>query len=102
VAGDGHGAAIALTLALASAAIGVAVAIDWRHSVFLVLAAAVNLTYWVLGRGFGGVLTGSATEPNAGPLFILLALAIHRLPQTPLARPPALRESFARQRPSHR
>jgi hypothetical protein len=77
----GHGTAIAPTLALASTAIGVAVVIDWRRNAFLVLAAALNLSYWVLGQGFGVVLTGSATDPNAGPLFILLALAIHRLPQ---------------------
>ena len=27
-------------------------------------------------QGFGGLATGSATDPNAGPLFILLACAL--------------------------
>jgi hypothetical protein len=56
-AAAGHGTAIALTLALASTANGVAAAIDRRRSAFLALGAALNLAYWVLGQGFGGVLT---------------------------------------------
>ncbi len=29
--------------------------------------------------GLGGILTGSGTDPNAGPLFILFALALYPL-----------------------
>jgi hypothetical protein len=36
----------------------------------------LNLLYWVLGQGFGGIFAGGATDPNAGPLFILLAVAM--------------------------
>jgi hypothetical protein len=78
-AADGGGLVIALVLASLSAVIGVAVAINWRARTFLAVAIVLNLAYWVLGQGLGGILTGSATDPNAGPLFILFALAIYPL-----------------------
>jgi hypothetical protein len=36
----------------------------------------LSIDYWVLGQSFGGITTGIATDPNAGPLFVLLALAL--------------------------
>jgi hypothetical protein len=75
----GSGLAIALVAALASAAIGVAVAANWRAKSFLALAIVLNLVYWVLGQGFGGIFAGGATDPNSGPLFILLAFALYPL-----------------------
>jgi hypothetical protein len=77
VAGDGL--LIALVLAGASAAIGVAVAISWHPRAFLALAVILNLAYWVIGQGLGGILTGSGTDPNAGPLFILFAIGLYSL-----------------------
>jgi hypothetical protein len=72
-----HGGAIAIVLALTSAAIGVAVAKDWRPRLFLALAIVLNLGYWVIGQGFGGIFyTNSATDLNAGPLFVLFALLL--------------------------
>ena len=41
----------------------------------LVLAVALALCIWVAGEDFGGILTGHATDPNSGPLLILLAAA---------------------------
>jgi hypothetical protein len=84
-AAAGHGLTIAMVLAGLSAAIGVAVAIDWQPRYFLALAVILNLAYWLFGQGLGGILTGSGTDPNAGPLFILLALALYRL--LPAAEP---------------
>jgi hypothetical protein len=56
---------IALVLALLSAAIGVAVAKNWRPMPFLVLAIVLNVSYWVIGQGFGGIFyTNSATDPT--------------------------------------
>ena len=73
----GHGAAIAIVLALVSAGIGVAVAINWRTRLVLALAIGLNIAYWVIGQGFGGVFyTNSATDLNSGPLVVLLALAL--------------------------
>jgi hypothetical protein len=41
----------------------------------LVLAIVVAAVIWVIGEAFGGILAGGATDPNSGPLLILLALA---------------------------
>lgn len=41
----------------------------------LVLAVAAALVIWVLGENFGAILTGHGTDPNTGPLLILLAAA---------------------------
>jgi len=76
-AAAGNGLVIALVLAAASAAIGIAVAADWRPRVFLALAIALNVVYWVLAQAFGGIFAGGATDPNAGLLFILLAYAMY-------------------------
>jgi hypothetical protein len=40
-------------------------------AVAVVLAAAI----WVAGQALGGILTGSETDPDSGPLLILLVLA---------------------------
>ena len=90
-AAQGHGLEIALVLALVSAAIGVAVAKNWRARPFLALAIVLSLGYWVIGQGFGGILyTGSATDPNAGPVFVLLALVLYSLTPGRAPRPAAL------------
>jgi hypothetical protein len=82
-----NGLLIALVLAGVSLAIGVAVAADWEPRTFLWLAIYLNALYWLLGQGLGGIPTWGATDPNAGPLFILLACAMFSvLPSTRGAR----------------
>jgi hypothetical protein len=76
---NGRGMVIALVLALLSAAIGLAVALDWRPKLFLALAIELSLLYWVIGQGFGGIFTGSGTDPNAAPLYVLLACVLYGL-----------------------
>jgi hypothetical protein len=78
-AAAGHGLPIAIFLAGVSAAIAVTVAMNWHPRTFLALGVILNLAYWVLGQGFGGILTGSGTDPNAGPLFILLAFGMYSM-----------------------
>ncbi len=78
-AAKGDGVVIAVVLAAVSAAIGVAVAANWRPKPFLALAVGLNLLYWVVGQGFGGIPQGGATDPNAGLLFIVLAYALYTL-----------------------
>ena len=75
----GNGLVFALVLSALSAAIGIAVAVNWRAKQFLVLAVVLNLVYWVVGQGFGGIFQGGATDPNAGLLFIVLAYALYTL-----------------------
>jgi len=72
----GNGVGLAIVLALLSAAIGIAVAVNWRPKTFLTIAIVLNLIYWVVGQGFGGMFEGGATDPNAGPLFIVLSVAL--------------------------
>jgi hypothetical protein len=49
----------------------------------IVLAIATAAVIWVTGQALGGMLTGSATDPNSGPLLILLALAYWPAVATP-------------------
>jgi hypothetical protein len=76
-AARGDGLPIALVLSALSAAIGIAVAVDWRPRLFLVLAIVLNLGFWIVPQGLGGIFAGGATDPNAGPLFVLLAYAMY-------------------------
>lgn len=75
----GNGLVIAVTLAGVSWAIGFGVLAGRRPTRFLLLAIALNAAYWVIGQGLGGIVTGSATDPNAAPLFILLSGALYPL-----------------------
>jgi hypothetical protein len=75
-AARGDGLVIALVLAALSATIGIAVAADWRARSFLTLAIVLNLIYWLIPQGLGGIFAGGATDPNSGPLFMLLAYAM--------------------------
>ncbi len=50
--------------------------------VVIVLAVALAAALW-LAQGLGGILTGSATDPDTGPLLALLALAFWPLAASP-------------------
>jgi hypothetical protein len=78
-ASKGNGLPIAIVLALISIAIGLSVAVNWHAKPFLALAVVLNLAYWVLGQGFGGIFQGGATDPNAGLLFVVFAYAMYAL-----------------------
>lgn len=68
-----RGTAIALALATLSVCIGISLPSGWHTRFFLGLALAVSAGYWVAGQGFGGVLTGQATDPGSAPVMILIA-----------------------------
>jgi hypothetical protein len=78
-AASGNGLPIALVLGALSAAIGIAVAANWHPRPFIIVAIALSVAYWVLGQGFGGIAEGGATDPDTGPLFALLAVAMYTL-----------------------
>ncbi len=92
-AARGNGLVIAVVLAFVSWAIAIAVLANWHPREFLIAAILLNLAYWVLGQGFGGIFEGGATDPNAGPLFVLLAVAMYALvpPQVRATAPPPVR-----------
>jgi hypothetical protein len=75
----GHGLIISVLLAALSIVIGLAVACNWRPRTFLWVAIVLNLVYWVVGQGFGGIFAGGATDPNLGPLFVLLSVVLYSL-----------------------
>jgi hypothetical protein len=71
------GGSVAVVCAVLSVAIGLGPLLTRHTTVFLVAGAALALDYWVLGEAFGGVFTGLGTDPNTGPLLVLLALAVY-------------------------
>jgi hypothetical protein len=83
------GGSVAVAGALLSFVIGLGPLVSRHTTVFLVAGAAVALDYWVFGEAFGQLFTGIATDPNTGPLLVLLALAVYpsRAPARSMANP---------------
>jgi hypothetical protein len=73
VAHQGPAASAVLAAALVIIAVGVYLPRSAARAT-LVLAIVVAAVIWVVGEDLGAILTGGATDPNSGPLLILLAL----------------------------
>ena len=71
------GTSVAVVCAALSLVIGLGPLVSRHTTVFLVAGVALALDYWMFGEAFGQVFTGIATDPNTGPLLILLALAVY-------------------------
>ncbi len=70
-----HGTTAAILLAVVCLVVAAGVFLPPQFTqVTLVLAIAVFAVIWVAVQNFGGILAGGATDPNSGPLVILLAL----------------------------
>jgi hypothetical protein len=67
--------AVTVVLAALFAVIAVGVLVPAATRPVLALAMVTAAVIWVLAQGFGGILTGQGTDPNTGPLLILLAAA---------------------------
>ena len=81
----GHGTTIAIVLAALSIAIAIGVWTPLRWPA-LAIGIVLSLAYWLYGQDLGGPFWAeSATDVNAGPLFVLLALVL--LPVVQPARP---------------
>jgi hypothetical protein len=65
---------IVLAVVLAVIAIGVFLPAPVFRPI-LVLALVTAAFIWVVGQAFGEIMAGGATDPNSGPLLVLLALA---------------------------
>jgi hypothetical protein len=92
------GESVAVVCAVLSFVIGLGPLLSRHPTVFLVAGAALALDYWVFGEAFGQVFTGLATDPNTGPLLVLLALALYpnRVPAaTPAAVPSRVPDELA-------
>jgi hypothetical protein len=57
----------------------------------LLLAIVFAVVIWVAAQALGGILASGATDPNSGPLLVLLALAYWPTGATPGS--PAARSS---------
>jgi hypothetical protein len=57
--------------------------------VTVVAAVVAGLLIWIPGQAFGGILAGGMTDPNSGPLLVLIALAYWRPRQAPGPAPAA-------------
>jgi hypothetical protein len=68
---------VAVAGAALSFVIGLGPLMSRHTTVFLVAGAALALDYWMFGEAFGQPFTGIATDPNTGPLLVLLALTIY-------------------------
>ena len=73
-AGQGLTVAIVLAVALGLVAAGVFLPAPAARAA-LVLAVIVAAFIWVVGESFGAILAGAGTDPNTGPLLMLLAAA---------------------------
>ena len=70
-----HGTEIAIGLSIICLIIAVSVFLPQKATqAVLVLAIVVFAVIWVSVQNFGGILAGGATDPNSGPIVILLAL----------------------------
>jgi hypothetical protein len=72
----GHGTTIAVVLAVVSlvVAFGVWTPLRWPA---LAIGIVLSLAYWLYGQDLGGPFwSEGATDVNAGPLFVLLAVAL--------------------------
>lgn len=80
----GHGITIAVALAIVSAAVALGVWTPLRRPA-LAVGILVSLAYWVFGQSLGGPFWAeSATDVNAAPLFVLLALTLYPTASTAL------------------
>lgn len=69
---DDRGVEISVALAILCAGIALAVLAEPFIRPALVLAAGLGALFWI-AQGLGGIFTGQGTDPNTGPLLILLA-----------------------------
>ncbi len=76
-----HGTSAAILLAVICVVVAIGVYLPPRITkVSLVLGIVVFAVIWVATENFGGILAGAATDPNSGPLVIILALIYWPLP----------------------
>jgi hypothetical protein len=73
------GSPLVLVLALVEVTIGVLVLRGHQVKAALWAAIVTSALFWVVGQNFGGILAGHATDPSAGPLYVLLAFSLYPL-----------------------
>jgi len=69
-----HGTQYSIALAVLCALIASSVLVPSLTRIGIVLAAVLALGMWVVAQDFGGLATGTATDPNSGLPLVLFAL----------------------------
>jgi hypothetical protein len=73
---DHRGLTVAIVLAVLLGLIALGVFLPTAAlRITIVVAIVVAMCIWVVGEDFGGLFSGSGTDPNSGPLLVLVALA---------------------------
>jgi len=85
---QGLAASIVLAAALAAVAAGPYLPTRMARAA-VVLAIVLAVLIW-LAEGLGGIFTGAGTDPNSGPLLVLLAVAFWPTAPSPTAHSPAV------------
>jgi hypothetical protein len=76
---DHRGLVVSVVLAVVLVLIAVGTYLPARLAQVAVASAiVVSLLLWLIGQDLGQLFTGGATDPNTGPLLVLLALAYWR------------------------
>lgn len=73
MASAGQQASAFLALVFDLVAIGIFLPVPYARAA-VILAAIAATVIWGIGEDFGAMFTGSATDPNSGPLLVLLAV----------------------------
>jgi hypothetical protein len=90
-----HGAVVSIGLAEVFAVVAFGVSVPALTRPVLVLAVLTAAVIWVLGEAMGGIFTGQGTDPDTGPLLILLAVTYWPLAPPGRRRAPAARPQAA-------
>jgi hypothetical protein len=72
----GRGLLVSAVAAMMLAAVGLLVLIDWHRNAALAAGAAIGAFLFLTSEFLGGILTGYGTDPNTGPLLVLLAASL--------------------------
>ncbi len=70
--------AVALAVVIGAVQLAVGLGAFWRLRTALAAGVVVAAVFWISFEYFGGIASGGATDPNSGPLLVLLALSIWR------------------------
>jgi len=83
------GAGVSLALGAIAVLIGVGVLVGVWSRALLWLSIAMSALFWVVAQNFGALLTLRANDPQAAPIFVLLAACL-------FPHPPGVSRSSAR------
>ena len=70
------GTEVSIVIAAAELFIAFSIYTKLKNST-LVYSSIFMIIVWIFVQNFGGVLTGQGTDPNSGPLYVLIALTIY-------------------------